>query len=158
MKSKLMRSFAGGIIIASSVCGAVYFLDDTSEAASTPIVEKPSEDEMISMLTSAGYVVQTEEEWLEELAAVETVEATEDNTKEVIKETIIYQTMLTVSKGMTSIDVGKALERANIIESGMDFFNEVEKRGLSKGLRPGTYEIKSEMTLDEIISIIFRKK
>ncbi len=66
--------------------------------------------------------------------------------------------MLTVSKGMTSIDVGKALERANIIESGMDFFNEVEKRGLSKGLRPGTYEIKSEMTLDEIISIIFRKK
>ena len=150
MTSKSMRSFAGGLIVAASICGAVYF-SGPSEATGKQTVEKPSEAEMKSLLTSSGYVIQTEEEWREQLAAVEVVEE-----RNAGKETIIYQTMLSVSKGMTSIDVGKALERANIIESGMDFFNEVEKRGLSKGLRPGTYEIKSEMTLEEIISIIFR--
>ncbi|MBS4222055.1 endolytic transglycosylase MltG [Lederbergia citrea] len=154
MTCKSIRSFAGGLIIAASTCGAVYFFGP-SEATSTQIVEeKPSEEEMKSLLTSEGYVILTEEEWKNQLAAVETVEK---KTEEVIKETVIYRTMLSVSSGMTSIDVGRALEKAKIIDNAKEFFNKVEKKGLSKALRPGTYEVESDMTMDEVISIIFKK-
>ena len=51
MTSKSMRSFAGGLIVAASICGAVYF-SGPSEATSKQTVEKPSEDEMKSLLTS----------------------------------------------------------------------------------------------------------
>lgn len=152
MTANSIRSFAGGIIVAASVCAAAYFFGP-SEAASEQKIEKPSVNEMKKMLTSEGYVIHTEEEWREQLAAVA---PPEDKEEVVTKETVIYHTMLSVSQGMTSIDVGQALERAKIIDSAMGFFNEVEKRGLSKDLRPGTYEIESGMTLDEIISTIFK--
>ncbi|MEK3887863.1 hypothetical protein [Bacillus sp. FSL K6-3431] len=154
MTSKSMRSFAVGLLVAAGVCGAVYFFGP-SEATSTQTVEKPTEDEMKSLLTSKGYVIHTEDEWRDKVAAAE-AEKEKDDTEEVVKETIIYRTMLTVSSGMTSIDVGEALERAKIIDKKMKFYNEVEKRGLSTDLRPGTYEVDSEMTLDDIISTVFK--
>ena len=47
MTAKSMRSFAGGLIVAASVCGAVYFFV-LSEATSSQTVSKPSVDEMKS--------------------------------------------------------------------------------------------------------------
>jgi L-serine deaminase len=154
MAAKLMSTFAAGLIVAASVCGAVYLLDP-SEVTSTQTVEKPSEKEMKNVLTSAGYIIHTEEEWKEKLAAIEVTETKKGPVDEV-KETIVYRAILNVSPGMTSIDVGKVLVQANITDNAMTFFNEVEKRGLSNDLRPGTYEIDSEMTIDEVISTIFK--
>ena len=57
---------------------------------------------------------------------------------------------------MTSIDVGRALQRAKVIKSGLEFSKEVEKRGLENNLRPGTYTVESGMTMEEIISFIFK--
>ncbi|MBS4195654.1 hypothetical protein [Lederbergia citri] len=165
MTYKSMRSFAGGLIVAASMCGAVYYFGP-NEADNAQAVEKPSIDEMKSMLVSEGYVIHSEEEWHEQEAAVKAAkdsaqekEKPEEKVEEKageVKEKIIYRTMVTVTPGMTSIDVGKALERAKIIDSGMKFFNEVEKQGLSKDLRPGTFEVESGMTMKEIISIIFK--
>jgi cell division protein YceG involved in septum cleavage len=149
MTSKSMRSFAAGLIVAAGVCGAAYF-SGPSKATSKQTAEKPSEGEMKSLLTAEGYVVHTEKEWEEQLSAVK------GNSKEATKEKIIYRTMLSVSSGMTSIDVEKALKRAKIIDNRMDFFNAVEKRGLSNDLRPGIYEVESGMTIDEIIATIFK--
>jgi FtsZ-interacting cell division protein ZipA len=168
MKANTIRSFAGGLIVAASVCGAVYFFG-SSEAATTQAKEKLTVDEMISALASEGYVIQTEEQWQEQLAAAEQrveeeaeePEAVEEEPKEVeepeVKEIVIYRTMLTVSPGMTSIDIGQALVRAEIIDNAMNFYNTVEKRGLANQLRPGTFEVDSEMSMDEIISIIFKQ-
>ena len=36
------------------------------------------------------------------------------------------------------------------------FYKEVENRGLENELRPGTFQIESGMSMDEIISIIFK--
>jgi hypothetical protein len=154
MVAKQMSSFATGLIVATAICGTVYFFGP-GEVTSNQDIEKPSEEEMKNMLTSAGYVIHTEEEWKEQLA---TVEPAEIKTKPVDegKETIVYRTILNVSSGMTSIDVGKVLVQANITDNAMTFFNEVENRGLSNDLRPGTYEIDSEMSIEEVISIIFK--
>lgn len=152
MNSKSMRSFAGGLIIAAGVCGAVYFFGP-SEATSTQTVKKISVDEMKSALTSKGYVIHTEKEWQNQL---DTVKADQANPIKETKTKVIYRTNLSVSSGMTSIDVGRALQRAKVIKSGLEFSKEVEKRGLENNLRPGTYTVESGMTMEEIISFIFK--
>lgn len=154
MTAKTMRSFAGGLIVAASVCGAVYFSNPSEATTTTSQTEvKPSETEMKSLLASKGYVIKTEEEWNKQLAAVKD---TTVQTKEATKEKTIYRTVLSVSSGMTSIDVGKALQRARVIKNGFQFSKEVEKRGVENNLRPGTYVVESGMTVEEIISSIFK--
>lgn len=150
MKAKFLISFATGLLVATGISGAVYFLEPT-EVSSKQTPEKLTSEEMKESLTSEGYIILTEDELLaiKNDTLVETPEETG-------KETIVYRTYLNVASGMTSIDVGKALEQAKIIDKAMTFFNEVEKRGLSNALRPGTYELDSQMTLDEVMKIIFK--
>ncbi|WP_299739924.1 hypothetical protein [Rossellomorea sp. y25] len=157
-----LRSFAAGLLIATTVIGSVYMFGPTEAEstgkAETVKTEKLTEEEMVKQLTSNGFVIHTEDEWNKQLAAMNEKQEEE---KEDIKErknddSVVYRTMLTVSTGMTSIDVGNALENANIIKSGLDFYKEVEKRGLENDLRPGTFEVESGMTTDEIISTIFK--
>ena len=64
--------------------------------------------------------------------------------------------MISVSSGMTSIDVGDVLKQTEIIDDSFAFSKEVENRGLSSGLKPGIYEVNSEMSLDELIAAIFK--
>ncbi|USK68900.1 hypothetical protein [Peribacillus asahii] len=154
MTSKSMRSFAGGLLVATGLCGIVYFFGPT-EATSTQTTEQLSKDEMKDLLSSEGYVVHTEKEWEEQLAEVKSSKDKVETETET-KEKIVYRTVLKVSKGMTSIDVGKALQRARIIKSGQAFFDEVEKNGVENNLRPGTYVVQSDMTTEEIISVIFK--
>ncbi|MCA1059650.1 endolytic transglycosylase MltG [Rossellomorea aquimaris] len=160
--SNSLRSFAAGILIATSLIGAVY-LFGPSEAKSTgkeepAKVEKLSEDEMVKKLTSKGYVIHTEDQWEKQLQAMNENQQDKETEKkdDNADGEVIYKTMLTVSTGMTSIDVGNALEKANIIESGLDFYKEVENRGVENDLRPGTFEVESGMTTDEIIRTIFK--
>lgn len=162
MTANSIRSFAAGIILASSVCGAVYFLQpdeeavmqaeeveiETEDVGRDAEVEVPTLEEIKGMLTYEGYVIHSEEEWEEHLASFEQ--------EGEVEEKVVYRTMLSVTSGMTSIDVGRALERANIIDSAIDFFYEIENRGLESKLRPGTYEVESAMNLNEIISTIFK--
>jgi hypothetical protein len=162
MKANSIRSFAFGLLIAAGACGGVYYFG-ASETASTYAEEKVSVEEMKSMLAAEGYVIQTEDEWQAQLVAIEEAEAAAEAAEQIeeveeekeVEQTIIYRTMLTVSPGMTSIDVGEALVRANIIDSAIEFYKEVENRGLANELRPGTFDVESEMTLNEVIEIIF---
>ena len=157
MTAKSMRSFAGGLIVAAGVCGAVYFFGP-GETTSSQTADQPSVAEMKSLLTSEGYIIHTEEEWNEQVAAINEKEVTAKVETEATKEKIIYRTIITVSKGMTSIDVGKALQKTKIIEiSGFEFSKEVEKRKLESDLRPGTYKVESDMTMDEVIKAIFKE-
>ncbi|ARK32687.1 hypothetical protein [Halalkalibacter krulwichiae] len=171
MKANTLRSFAGGLIVAATVCGAVYFFGTEEGQANEASVAVTTED-LITELAAEGYMIQTEEQWQEQLAAAEQAiideivvepeadeeeKEEEEKEEEEVKEVVIYKTMLTVSPGMTSIDVGEALVRANIIDSAMKFFNEVEKRDLANELRPGTFEVDSDMSLKEVINLIFRQ-
>ena len=162
MTPNSLRSFALGLLIATTLISAVYIFGP-SEAKSTEKTTKTvnsaqlSEDEMIDQLASKGFVIHTEEEWKNFLANnAKSTEKAEKKSEKKSDENIVYRTILTVSSGMTSIDVGNALEKGNIIDSGIDFYKEVEKRGLENDLRPGTFEIESGMTTDEMISIIFK--
>ncbi|MEY8756750.1 hypothetical protein AB9M93_20005 [Peribacillus frigoritolerans] len=156
MTPKSMRSFAGGLVVAAGLCGAVYFFGP-GEATGTS--EKLSEDEMKESLASEGYVIHSEKEWEDQIAEAQSVKDKAEAEKETVKEPtekIIYRTVLTVSKGSTSIDVGKTLQKAKVIKNANEFSDAVEKKGKANGLRPGTYVVDSAMTTEKIISIIFK--
>ncbi|TKH02772.1 endolytic transglycosylase MltG [Peribacillus simplex] len=156
MTSKSMRSFAGGLVVAAGLCGAVYFF---GQGEATGTSEKLSDDEMKESLASEGYVIHSEKEWEDQIAEAQSVKDKAEAEKEAVKEPtekIIYRTVLTVSKGSTSIDVGKNLQRAKVIKNANEFSDAVEKKGKANGLRPGTYVVDSAMTTEKIISIIFK--
>ncbi|WP_170885548.1 endolytic transglycosylase MltG [Bacillus alkalicellulosilyticus] len=203
MRFNTIQSFAGGLIVAASVCGIVYFSSPseaesvTAEPEAEVDVEKEEEmkdeepdivqvddKEIIELLRLQGYLIHTEEEFHETIqeeieAAMESERENHDKqleelqkeleekakaTKEESKkkdndsnEGTVYRTMLSVVPGMTSYDVGQALENANIIKSSSAFRQEVENQGVATNLKPGTYEVTSEMSMKEIISVIFKK-
>jgi hypothetical protein len=57
---------------------------------------------------------------------------------------------------MTSIDVGRVLENAKIIPNAFNFSKDIEKKGLEKKLRPGTFVVDSGMSYDQIVATIFK--
>lgn len=177
VKANTMRSFAAGIILATSILGVVYFSgpnetkgqNDAPDQKEVKTVEKLSTSEMKSQLTAEGYVIHTKAEWDKQVAAVKTAEKKlkeankkieENNSQpqtEVPAEKVEYRMILSVSQGMTGSDVGQALVQGKIIGNALEFSNLVESKGLANALRPGVYEIKSGMTMDEIISTIFKQ-
>ncbi len=163
MTPKTMRSFAGGLILASLALGITYFASDQTPVSSEEV--NLSEEEMQEALQNAGYSVETQEIWdereqeLAEARAIienedeETPEETEDNEE---NQETIYQTIIQVNAGMTSIDVGEMLEATGIVDSAYAFFEEVENRGLSNSLRPQTTgTLTSDMSLGEVVDAFF---
>lgn len=160
MNFKLLFSFAAGLLVASTISGSAYFIDAAGHGENKQTLKSPSESEMKDKLTSAGYVIYTGEEWKELQSSGKTESKKESG--EVKKssgeaaEKIIYRTYLTVSEGMTSIDVGRLLVKAKIIDNANAFSKQVELKGVANKLRPGTYEVDSDMAIDEIIATIFK--
>ncbi len=171
----VLRSFAGGLIVAAGITGIVYLSGGSGEGTS---VRTMTEEEMKTTLTEKGYVVKTEEEWNQLVAAIDTAQAEVDKAKAdkpaesenpaptepaepaepaapAEGEQAVYKTIVNVSSGMTSIDVGRTLETAKIIPNAFEFSQEVERRGLSSKLKLGVYEIDSNMSIDQILATLF---
>ncbi len=165
MKFNPLASFAAGVLLATTVSSAAYF-SVKGEASKAPAktaekVEikesKPSEAEMITDLESSGYIVQTAEEYnknLKEAKAI--VEKEEKSAKEKDKKEVVYRVVINVTDGMTSIDVGKMLVKAKIVDDAFKFSKAVEKKKVENKLRPGSYEVDSDMSQDEVIKAIFK--
>lgn len=156
MRINLLSSFAAGILIATIVCGAVYFTGHT-KAASPKAVQKtavkvqPNEKEMKKALETSGYVVLSKAEY-------ENVqnEATAETEQQAGSEKTVTKVIISVSQGMTSIDVGRMLVSAGLAQDAYQFSNDIEQRGLQNKLRPGTYTVDSEMSYDQVIAAIYQ--
>ncbi|MBO0962916.1 aminodeoxychorismate lyase [Neobacillus sp. MM2021_6] len=162
MRINLLGSFAAGILISTTIFGAVY-LANPSEQSTTTVktaenrsTVKPSEKEMKQKLETKGYVVQTKAEFEKNVndakASGQKTATPADNqsTKTVTK------VVVNVAEGMTSIDVGKALTQASLVKDAFAFSQDIEHKGLENRLRPGVYVVDSEMTYDQMVSTIFK--
>jgi len=166
MKINVVSSFAAGILLASSICGAVYFTEDpvVTKAAPKPTkteqttVVQPTEAEMKEMLLAAGYVVQPKTEYDKTLDAAKKAASAAANTANTNNNSkkIAYRAVISVTQGMTSIDVGKMLVKSKIVSDAFKFSKDVEKKGVEKNLRPGTFTVDTEMTYDQVIATIFK--
>ena len=63
---------------------------------------------------------------------------------------------ITIKGGDSSYTVSKALAAAGMVEDAVDFDNYLCNYGYSRSIRTGTYEIRSEMTYEEIAKLIAR--
>lgn len=59
-----------------------------------------------------------------------------------------------ITPGMTVTQVGNLLESENLIESSRIFIFQERMSSYSGSIQPGTYEISSEMTTDQILQIL----
>ncbi len=170
MRFNPLASFAAGILLATAISSAAYF-SVKSEASKAPVKTtenetvtsvQPSEAEMIADLESSGYIVQTVEEYDKKVKEAKAKEekateekATEDKEKDKDKE-VVYRVVINVTDGMTSIDVGKMLVKAKIVDDAFKFSKAVEKKKVENKLRPGSYEVDSDMSQDDVIAAIFK--
>jgi hypothetical protein len=163
MKFNVVSSFAAGILLASTICGAVYFTEDPAVTKAAPkptkseqkTVVQPTEAEMKDKLLTAGYIVQPKADYDKTIEATKKAASTasaNNNSKK-----IVYRAVISVTQGMTSIDVGRMLEKAKIVPDDFKFSRDVEKKGVEKNLRPGTFTVDTEMTYDQVIATIFKK-
>ena len=160
MTPKALSSFAAGILVAAGVCGFVYFSSPEEEtvtkAAVSPtktVTKEMTEDEMKDQLTSLGYVIKTEDEYSTELKEAEQTAKENQNNQD---QKVVYKTVINVASGMTSIDVAQALVRGKIITDASGFSKTIESRKLENKLKPGLFEVDSTMSMDEVISQIFK--
>jgi hypothetical protein len=156
MRINLLSSFAAGILIATTICGVVYFTDDTTAqkvSAKSSEKVKLTAAQMKDKLETEGYVVQTKEELEKTLQAAKSSEIKPDDSKE--EEKAVTQVVVNVADGMTSIDVANVLLQAQLIPDAFKFTQDIEARGLQNALRPGSFTVNSNMSYDEIIATIF---
>ncbi|MEZ0116300.1 UNVERIFIED_ORG: mannitol-specific phosphotransferase system IIBC component [Heyndrickxia coagulans] len=152
-----LSSFAAGILLATAVTGAVYFsetgkaADNTVKKTNTAETAKLSNSQMKDKLEHAGYVVQTKAAYDKDLADAKS------SAEKSVKTKTVNRVVFQVTDGMTSIDVGRLLEKANIVDDAFKFSKDVEKKGIENHLRPGTYVVDSTMSYDKVISTIFKK-
>lgn len=166
MRINLLTSFAAGIFLSAGICGAVYISGNNGTSkksvktneTQTSIKVQPSVNEMKIKLASSGYIVQTKAEYNKKLKDAAKSSQKTSNSSNKYGQKIVYRTFINVSNGMTSIDVGKMLINSKIItnKSAFQFSQDIQARKLENNLRPGTFEVDSSMSYDQIIATIFK--
>ena len=63
---------------------------------------------------------------------------------------------ITVAAGEGSLEIGRALERAGVIDSAGRFRAVAGERGLDGALKPGTYQLETVMDVDSVIDVLVR--
>ncbi|ULT54754.1 endolytic transglycosylase MltG [Neobacillus drentensis] len=164
MKINLLSSFAAGMLITTTICGAVYLSgkSDSANVTVKPSVTtatkkvQPTSVEMKAQLQEEGYVVQTKAENDKQVqdakASVQAkaAPAAADTAKPVTR------VVVNVTDGMTSIDIGRVLVASNIVKNAFDFSKDIEAKKLENKLKPGVFVVDSKMTYDQVVATIFK--
>ena len=63
---------------------------------------------------------------------------------------------ITVASGQGSVEIGRALRDAGVVDSVNRFRDTAEERGLDSLLKPGEYKLVTGMSIDEVLDILAR--
>jgi UPF0755 protein len=61
---------------------------------------------------------------------------------------------ITVSSGQSSVEIGRALRDAGVVDSVNRFRDVAAERGLDSSLKPGTYKLVTGMDIDAVLEIL----
>ncbi|MFC0296969.1 endolytic transglycosylase MltG [Geobacillus jurassicus] len=137
MNKRSIRSFAFGLLLSTSLIGASYY-------ASPPAA--PTEAEVKAFLKQHGLVAVAKEEYDKLRSAQPNVDpkAPAKQTSEPSVQTV-YVYRLVIKKGDTPETFARELEEAGIIPSARAFNDYLEQHGLTRSIRPGAYNVRSDM-------------
>jgi UPF0755 protein len=66
------------------------------------------------------------------------------------------QVTITVSAGESSVEIGRNLRQAGVVDSVNRFRDVAEQRGLDGLLKPGTYKLVTGMSIDQVLDLLAR--
>ncbi|WP_027407804.1 endolytic transglycosylase MltG [Anoxybacteroides tepidamans] len=150
MNKGIIRAFALGILLATACLGTIYY--------STPS-EPLTKSELDAYLKKNKLVLLSENEYkaLQEAAKKKGQINTPQKLKPEPPKTIhIYH--LVIKQGDVPEKFAKELEEAHIIADAKGLTDYLEAHGLTRAVRPGTYEIRSDMQYEEIAQILTNTK
>lgn len=166
MANNSLRSFASGMIIATSIFTAVYYFQPLFNKQGQKIVENDTvtDEEVQAYLNNKGYISIPEQTYDELVATSKEYEAIKNHTQKPpeptppqVKETEKKTYTLTVKSGMDSIQIANLLEDSGIVDSGKKFEQFLTKNDWTRSIQVGTYKLSSSMSYEEIGKIITRK-
>ncbi|OQP05803.1 aminodeoxychorismate lyase [Geobacillus sp. 46C-IIa] len=142
MRKRTMRSFAFGLLVSTSLIGAAYY---TSPPAA------PTEADVEAFLEQHGLVAVAKDEY-DKLVSNQPKAPAEQPPKQSVQ--IVYVYRLVIEKGDTPEAFAKELEAARIIDSARSFNDYLQKHGLTRSIRPGAYNVRSDMDYAAISRLI----
>lgn len=141
MKKRTMRAFALGLLVATSFIGVSYY-------HSAP--DAPTEAEVQAFLEQRGLVAIAKSEYDQLRRGQQT--SAEQPAAQPAKTVYIYR--LVIQKGDTPETFAKELEAAGIIQSARTFREYLQQHGLTRSIRPGAYNVRSDMDYAAISRLI----
>ncbi|RWR15122.1 endolytic transglycosylase MltG [Siminovitchia fortis] len=143
MDRRVTRQVASVLLVIAVILFGIKSLDPKSEAAAPP---------------KEGYVEVKQEDYSRlEQDAKEWKQKYEDLKKEKAAKpdnSVVKVMHLNINDGMTSKEVGRQMEKAEIIEDANEFNDYLAKKKWQQSIQIGDYELTSEMGLQEIAETI----
>ncbi|MFC4320779.1 MltG/YceG/YrrL family protein [Litchfieldia salsa] len=153
MSRNSLRTFAAGILLATSILAGLYFFQDKEEIP--PVV---TDEDVKEYLSTRDDIVLIEKEEYEELvqfkekANEKPVE--EEQVQESVEEKVITKYTLEIQSGMNSLEIARLLESVGIITDATQLNNYILEQNLAGKIQIGSYQLTSDMTPQQIADII----
>lgn len=153
MTKRGIQAFAGGIILATSVLAAVFYLTDEDQAAAVKENKTVTEQDVNNYLDSKKMVSVNRDEYQKLLDSKKSLN---DDSSSDTKTDKVKTYKLTIKDGMSTADVSAILEKEGIISSAQDFNDYVIDAGYHKEIRAGEFKVKSDMSFKKIVKTLTR--
>ncbi|MFT4400080.1 endolytic transglycosylase MltG [Bacillus sp. SW14] len=155
MTKRGIQAFAGGIILATAVLAAVFYLTDEDQAAAVKENKTVTEQDVSNYLDSKKMVSVNRDEYQKLLDSKEKSLNDDDSSSDAKKDKVkTYK--LTIKDGMSTADVSAILEKEGIISSAQNFNDYVIDAGYHKEIRAGEFKVKSDMSFKKIVKTLTR--
>ncbi|MED1819366.1 hypothetical protein P4V11_10555 [Bacillus subtilis] len=155
MTKRGIQAFAGGIILATAVLAAVFYLTDEDQAAAAVKDNKTvTEQDVNNYLDSKKLVSVNRDEYQKLLDSKE--KSLNNDSGSDTKSDKVKTYKLTIKDGMSTADVSAILEKEGIISSAQDFNDYVIDAGYHKEIRAGEFKVKSDMSFKKIVKTLTR--
>ena len=127
---------------------------NSSKGNGTEDVLTTSSEKESETSTTAGET-ESQKETTTQKETVSQEETSQESTTDKKGEVVTYT--LTVARGMSSNEVCKVLYDNGIIDNAVDFDNYLVSRGYAEKIRVGIFEVRSDMSYDELAATFCSK-
>lgn len=179
----IIQSFAAGILVATIILSIVYFIENNKDDEKINITEENAksflEEQGFYVILSSDYnqlvnenkslkdeLINLEEKYTQsnensvesEEVEIKEEQDIEENDEEDDKTNIeVEEFTLTITRGMTSIDISKILFENNLVKDEVEFNQFLENNGFSRKIQLGQFIINPNMSYLEIANVITRR-
>ncbi|SER21232.1 endolytic transglycosylase MltG [Piscibacillus halophilus] len=152
----IIQSFSIGLLTATLIIGYIYWqVDATSneELAGSEITI--TDDDVTQHLEEQGLIAVKNDDYENLIREKQQLETKLDELNNETDQSGDSK-VLNIESGMTLGDIASELDRLNIIDDVQSFSQYMEEQGYSREIQLGEYEINTDMSYEEIASLITR--